>query len=50
VQPRLEGAYYPVSDAPGLGIEVNEELIKKQSFKYWQAPMLYRRDGSVTNW
>ena len=26
VQPRLEGAGYPVSDAPGLGVEVNEEL------------------------
>jgi galactonate dehydratase len=50
VQPRLEGAHYPVSDAPGLGVEVNEALIQKQSFKYWQAPMLYRRDGSVTNW
>jgi galactonate dehydratase len=50
VQPRLEGAVYPVSDAPGLGVEVNEALIQKQSFKFWQAPMLYRRDGSVTNW
>jgi len=50
VQPKLEGASYPVSDAPGLGVEVNEELIQKQSFKFWQAPMLQRRDGSVTNW
>ena len=50
VQPRLEGAVYPVSDAPGLGIEVNEALIEKQSFKFWEAPHLKRRDGSVTNW
>ncbi len=50
VQPRLEGAVYKVSDAPGLGIEVNEELIKQQSFKFWEAPHLKRRDGSVTNW
>ena len=50
VQPRLEGAFYPVSDAPGLGIEVNEELIARQSFEYWEAPHLKRRDGSVTNW
>lgn len=49
-QPRLDGASYPVSDAPGLGVTVNEELIAKQSFEYWQAPMLHRRDGSVTNW
>jgi len=50
VQPRLDGAHYPVTDAPGLGIEVNEELVKKQSFKFWEAPHLVRHDGSVTNW
>lgn len=49
-QPRLERAYYPVSDAPGLGVEVNEDLVRKQEFKFWQAPLLSRRDGSVTNW
>lgn len=50
VQPRLKGAHYDVSDAPGLGVEVNEELLKKQSFKFWEAPHLKRNDGSVTNW
>jgi galactonate dehydratase len=50
VQPQLEGAVYPVSDAPGLGVEVNEELLAKQSFKFWEAPHLRRNDGSVTNW
>ncbi|WP_297103565.1 mandelate racemase/muconate lactonizing enzyme family protein [uncultured Devosia sp.] len=50
VQPRLEGAVYPVSDAPGLGIEVNEASLAKQSFSFWEAPHLRRRDGSVTNW
>jgi galactonate dehydratase len=50
VQPRLEAACYPVSDAPGLGVEVNEELIARQSFEFWEAPHLKRRDGSVTNW
>jgi L-alanine-DL-glutamate epimerase-like enolase superfamily enzyme len=50
VQPRLVGTFYPVSDAPGLGIEVNEELIARQSFKFWEAPHLKRNDGSVTNW
>ncbi|HEV7719497.1 MAG TPA: mandelate racemase/muconate lactonizing enzyme family protein [Arsenicitalea sp.] len=48
--PRLNGAVYDVSDAPGLGIEVNEELVKQQSFKFWEAPHLRRNDGSVTNW
>ncbi len=50
VQPRIEAAHYRVSDAPGLGIEVDEELIKQQSFKFWEAPHLKRHDGSVTNW
>ena len=50
VQPRLDGAHYPVSDAPGLGVEVNEALIQQQSFKFWEAPHLKRHDGSVTNW
>lgn len=50
VQPRLEGASYPVPNGPGLGVEVNEELLRKQEFKFWQAPLLSRRDGSVTNW
>lgn len=50
VQPRLDGAVYPVSDAPGLGVEVNEALLARQSFEFWEAPHLVRRDGSVTNW
>jgi galactonate dehydratase len=50
VQPRLDGAVIPVSDAPGLGIEVNEAHVKKQSFKFWEAPHYRRRDGSYTNW
>ena len=50
VQPKLTGAVYPVSDAPGLGVEVNEDLIARQSFSFWEAPHLRRNDGSVTNW
>ena len=47
---QLEKACYVVPDTPGLGVEVNEELIKRKTFKFWQAPNLKRRDGSVTNW
>ncbi len=50
VQPRLDGADYPVSDLPGLGVEVNEAAISAQSLRFWEAPHLKRRDGSVTNW
>ena len=44
------GATYPVLDAPGLGVEVDEEGVKAQTFKFWEAPHWKRRDGSVTNW
>ena len=50
VQPRLDGAVYPVTDTPGLGVEVNEEYIRAQSFRFWEAPHLRRDDGSITNW
>lgn len=49
-QPRLDGATYPVADTPGLGVEVDENFIKKQNFRFWEAPHLKRSDGSVTNW
>jgi galactonate dehydratase len=50
VQPRLEGAFYPVSDAPGLGVEVDEARLTRDPFRAWEAPHLSRRDGSFTNW
>lgn len=50
VQPRLQGAVYPVPTGPGLGVEVDESLIRAQSFRFWEAPHLRRPDGSVTNW
>ena len=33
-----------------LGIEVDEEAVKGESFRFWEAPHLRRRDGSYTNW
>lgn len=45
-----DGPNIIVPDTPGLGIEVNEEYIAAQSFKFWEAPHLRRRDGSYTNW
>ena len=49
-QLKLDGTVIRVPDTPGLGVEVDEERIKAQQFKFWEAPHLYRRDGSVTNW
>ena len=50
VQPALEGSWYRVSDAPGLGIELNEELAAKGEFVFGEFPHYHRRDGSHTNW
>jgi galactonate dehydratase len=49
-QLKLQGTGIAVPDLPGIGVEVDEEYIKQQSFKFWEAPHLRRRDGSVTNW
>jgi galactonate dehydratase len=49
-QLKLDGTSIVVPDTPGLGVEVDEEYIKRQSFKFWEAPHLHRLDGSVTNW
>jgi galactonate dehydratase len=50
VQPQLQGDRFPVPDAPGLGVEVNETLAAEGEFRFWEAPHLHRADGSVTNW
>ncbi len=50
LQPELEGSRFPVPEGPGLGIEVDEESATKESFKFWEGPHIYRRDGSFTNW
>ncbi|WP_216599977.1 mandelate racemase/muconate lactonizing enzyme family protein [Sphingomonas sp. AP4-R1] len=50
IQPKLDGAIYRVPDGPGLGVEVNEDLVERAEFRFWEAPHLQRRDGSVTNW
>lgn len=50
VQAELDGYRYLVPDGPGLGVEFNEERAQAESFRFWEAPHLQRRDGSHTNW
>lgn len=50
VQPHLVGNSFPVPDAPGLGIELDEARAQRQTWKFWEAPHWQRADGSVTNW
>ena len=49
-QPELDGYNYIVPDGPGLGVEFNEERAQAEAFRFWEAPHLRRRDGSLTNW
>jgi len=50
IQPQLKGPKYPVLDTPGLGVDVDEAYILKQTFKPTEIPRLIRDDGSFTNW
>jgi galactonate dehydratase len=50
LQPKLDGAAYIVPDGPGLGVEVDEAVAAKHTFRFWEAPHLRREDGSFTNW
>ena len=47
---KMENAMFKVAETPGLGVSVNEEILKKSKFKKWDPPQLKRVDGSVTNW
>ena len=49
VQPRLDGPRLFLSDAPGLGVEVDESRLGDRA-AHWNPPQLRRLDGSVQNW
>ena len=49
-RPQVVDNMFKVSDQTGLGVDVNEHLIKELDFKFWEAPRLYKKDGSYTNW
>ncbi len=46
--PKREGDRLYVADAAGLGVEVNEEMLREHDSPY-AAPAVTRPDGSVTN-
>lgn len=49
---KLDGPHLPVPEKPGLGVDVNEDLVANSPMKPddWIVTRLHRRDGSVTNW
>jgi len=50
VQAEWEDGYLLPPEAPGLGIEFDEEAALKHPYHPVQAPMLHRQDGTFTNW
>jgi mannonate dehydratase len=48
--PEFKDGYLMVSNAPGLGTDVNEELAKKYPYERAYLPTARRRDGSVHDW
>jgi galactonate dehydratase len=49
-RPEVVDNHFPVTDAPGLGIDINEDAIRGRPFRFWEPPRLARPDGSYTNW
>ncbi len=48
--PEFKDGYMNVSDAPGLGADINEELAKKYPYRRAYLPTARRKDGSVHDW
>jgi galactonate dehydratase len=49
-RPEVRDNHFEVGDAPGLGIDVNEDAIRNLEFRGWEPPRLRKPDGSYTNW
>ncbi|WP_416841802.1 galactonate dehydratase [Haloferax sp. DFSO52] len=47
-----ENGYVSIPDAPGLGIEIDEQFVREQAEKpvNWHNPVWRNDDGSVTEW
>jgi len=50
VQPEWEDGYLLPPEGPGLGIEFDREAAKQHPYQARDLPVLYRLDGSFTNW
>ena len=48
--PKVEQGHLIPNDAPGLGIDLDEEAAEAQPFQDGEPPHLRRADGSVTDW
>lgn len=49
-QGTFDGGAFTVSDTPGLGVEFDRAAAENYLIGRYDIPVLYRRDGSYTNW
>ena len=47
---RIEHGYATLPKEPGLGVELDEEEIKKYPYKRQDLPRIYAEDGSIMEW
>ncbi len=48
--PEAKAGWFEISDAPGHGVIVNEDELKKTEFEFWECPRLEKPDGTYQNW
>lgn len=47
---RIENGYLKIPEKPGLGVQLNEETLKKYAYEPRDLPSLTHEDGSVADW
>ena len=47
---RLDDGYLTPGDAPGLGVEIDEQAAREQPYDPAYLPIARTRDGAMTNW
>jgi mannonate dehydratase len=48
--PTFHGGYLNVTDAPGLGVDINEAAAAKYPYDRAYLPMSRRQDGAMMDW
>lgn len=47
---KVENGYIKVLDKPGIGVELNIDVIEEHPYKPIDLPKIYMEDGSITEW
>lgn len=47
---KVEGGYIKVPDKPGIGVELNLEVVEAHPYRPVDLPKIYMEDGAITEW